>query len=569
MAALVEEMQMVNRLKIIWRMGKIALIVGGVFSLYDSPASADFTYTNFSNTTGLRLNGTTVQINNGTDGNVLRLVPAQQQTAGSEFYTTPVKVSSFSTRFSFRATGRSGLSDGTQPGGDGIVFFISPSPTALGGAGEGQGYSGISPSVGVEFDTWKNDWDNDPSSNHIGINLNGVISHDTSYSFTSNVTPDFDDGNLWNAWVEYDGTTLRAWASQQSQRGASPIVSRYVAIPSLFGGNSAYVGLSAGTGSAYGIYDLVSWSYAESVPEPGTWMLIAVGGVCLVASAIKQRNMAGVRAFCEKTWIKISANKTRASLSCVQMFVIPLFCIIFTISCAATLEAGYLFRDDFNGSISSQWSIQRQDASYYGIQSDSLDLRANGGDLWITNNTAENMFLVNNPTNGDFVVTMRLKSFEPPLGTHAPQVDIFAYDDDDNYVRCDYGVMSQSGGQRSIELATEVNTSYSAQYKYPIDFGSSPFYLRLTKVGNTYSQYYSTDGISYLQANTPVAYGDGTPAKLGFTAMVDHSESVHAYIDYFDVSPAPEPSIHVLFGAGALCLMAGWLWRHRNSFGHI
>ena len=189
-----------------------------------------------------------------------------------------------------------------------------------------------------------------------------------------------------------------------------------------------------------------------------------------------------------------------------------------------------LFRDDFNASIDSQWTILNQDSDYYSLESDHLELRANSGDLWQSRNDYKNLFLIDNPTSRDFDITMRVIGFLPAM--NYTQIDIVAYDDDDNHVRSIYGYI---GDRKLLEFGAEIDQVWTTSHELR-DFGNAPFYLRLRKVGNTYIQYYSTDGIVFSQANSPITYGDGTPNKLGFVAMVDPSESSVAKIDWFEVT---------------------------------
>src|SRR5690348_4771839 len=72
-------------------------------------------------------------------------------------------------------------------GADGIAFILQPVSTSLGAVGEGLGFQGISPSVGVTVDTYQNFNDNDPAYDHIAIQTNGVIKHDTSTDLTGPV----------------------------------------------------------------------------------------------------------------------------------------------------------------------------------------------------------------------------------------------------------------------------------------------------------------------------------------------------------------------------------------------
>lgn len=65
-------------------------------------------------------------------------------------------------------------------GADGMVFVLRQSGTTSGALGNGLGYSGILPSIGVEIDTW----DSSPSvvsdipSDHLGMHSNGTVEHD-------------------------------------------------------------------------------------------------------------------------------------------------------------------------------------------------------------------------------------------------------------------------------------------------------------------------------------------------------------------------------------------------------
>ena len=60
-------------------------------------------------------------------------------------------------------------------GADGIVFILQPNSTSIGTYGEGLGFRGITPSVGIPLDTYRNA--DDPIYDHISIQLNGDILH--------------------------------------------------------------------------------------------------------------------------------------------------------------------------------------------------------------------------------------------------------------------------------------------------------------------------------------------------------------------------------------------------------
>lgn len=218
-------------------------------------------YDGFSNSVGLTLNGSATCLLSKSDDAVLQLTPPEKGKAGSVFSNARVKASRFSTSFAFRITDRAVPAHGAA----GIAFVIQPvSSSSLGAGGGGNGYMGIEPSVEVEFDTFQNDPFQDPGTNHIGINVNGKPDHGVGAPYIANVGPRFYDGNKWYVWIEYDGSVLSVWASQQPQRPVEPSVSRPLDIPGLLGQDTAYVGFTAATGAFYARHSILSWRYAEA-----------------------------------------------------------------------------------------------------------------------------------------------------------------------------------------------------------------------------------------------------------------------------------------------------------------
>lgn len=231
-------------------------------------------FPDFSSTVGLTLNGdAAAPINNGIDPNpVLRLVPATTGKSGSAFSSTTINAADFSTQFQFRITNPGGSTDDSgESGADGFVFVIQPVSSSIGGAGGGLGYSGVTPSVGVEFDTYDNPFD--PDTNHIGIDTNGNV-NTIAQGSSIFISQRFDDGTLQTAWIDYDGTTLKVFISPTNVKPGSPVLTKVIDIPTIIGTTDAFVGFTAGTGAAYGNHDIVNWTYFDFFnPNPN-----AVGG---------------------------------------------------------------------------------------------------------------------------------------------------------------------------------------------------------------------------------------------------------------------------------------------------
>lgn len=266
-----------------------------------SPAMAtSITLSNFSNTQGLTLSGSATPMTTS-DGTVLRLAPASPSQAGNVFSTTTINASNFSTVFQFRMTNPGGVTDDAGiSGADGLTFIVQSLSNSAGGSGNGAGYGGIPNSVGVKFDTFENNTGygalSDPSSNFVGIYTDGSVN--SAGVPTANVSPNFDDGNLWTAWVDYDGTTLNVYASESDVKPAVALVSEKLDIASILGQDTAYVGFGASTGSAWENTDIVNWSYSDSynptlttatVSEPASMGMLGAG---LLAMGVLRRRRA-------------------------------------------------------------------------------------------------------------------------------------------------------------------------------------------------------------------------------------------------------------------------------------
>jgi len=136
-------------------------------------------------------------------------------------------------------------------------------------------------------------WD-DFNGNHVGVDLNGNIDSVVQ----TGVSPRFNDGNIWTAWVDYNGATnaLEVRANQTGIRPGAALLSYSVNLASLLGTPNAFVGFTAGTGSAWGNQDILNWTFESdyapigSVPEnASTLALLGLGIAALTGLARRRR----------------------------------------------------------------------------------------------------------------------------------------------------------------------------------------------------------------------------------------------------------------------------------------
>lgn len=186
-------------------------------------------------------------------------------TAGSAVYKQRITLpddGSFSAYFTFSMEDPMCSSNGK--GADGIALILKSKLESIGQKGLGIGYSGIAPSVAVEFDTFANGEFADPNDNHIGVNFNGIM---TSVA-TEKAPFQLNSGDLYHAWIDFDGTRrlLEVRLSKSEERPSKPAFSRTLDLHQIIG-SDVYVGFTASTGSCRELHSIHSFYFnADLVP---------------------------------------------------------------------------------------------------------------------------------------------------------------------------------------------------------------------------------------------------------------------------------------------------------------
>jgi gliding motility-associated-like protein len=138
-------------------------------------------------------------------------------------------------------------------GADGMVFALQPISTSEGSPGDGMGFGGITPSLGVTIDTYQNLPDNDPSYDHIAFQSNGDVNHADSNNLAGPVTALAGSSNIkdcnWHVLeVNWNATTLTLTAYMD---GALRLSMTKDIVNDIFQGNGlVYWGFTASTGGS-------------------------------------------------------------------------------------------------------------------------------------------------------------------------------------------------------------------------------------------------------------------------------------------------------------------------------
>jgi len=261
--------------------------IGCCIALASSSAAQSFNYADFTNTTGLVLNGNATQT-----GVALHVTSPLTTQKGSFWYSTPVNVAAgFDTTFTFRIAVPTG-----NAGADGMAFVIQNDPrgtAALADSGSDIGCyaeptsaagTAIANSIAIEIDTYQigAPW-NDPDANHISIHTNGtgdILGSETYSLGLYSPAANMSDGALHTLRVLYqpgtldvflDSTTPSLSVSYSFATGGTWTAGGTVGGLNLIGGNSAYVGFTAATGGAWEAHNVLSWSFGPLVSNPTSY----------------------------------------------------------------------------------------------------------------------------------------------------------------------------------------------------------------------------------------------------------------------------------------------------------
>lgn len=136
--------------------------------------------------------------------NCYTITPAVNWQSGSVWNGTKINLNN---PFDFWFNVFLGCADG---GADGIVFMLQPLSTNVGTNGEGMGFSGVSPSIGIALDTYANSNLNDPLYDHISIQANGNINHSGDLAGPvriSSITDNVEDCQWHRLRISWDPAT--------------------------------------------------------------------------------------------------------------------------------------------------------------------------------------------------------------------------------------------------------------------------------------------------------------------------------------------------------------------------
>lgn len=239
---------------------------------FQGAEQAEFVYNGFE-AIDLKLSGM-ADVKSG----VLRLTDDTARMMGHAFYPKPIKNlhNSFSTTFVFSI-----MPQYPDLGGHGLAFVLTPFPELKGAlpsqymgmlnsSSNGKAFNHL---FAIEFDTVQDYEFNDINDNHVGIDLNNMISNaSAAVSYKNGKLANesqalsLKSGENLRAWIDYDGVNHRLNVSLAPARFAKPlwpVLSSAVNLSNITV-QDMYVGFSAATGLLSSFHHVMGWSFSTN-----------------------------------------------------------------------------------------------------------------------------------------------------------------------------------------------------------------------------------------------------------------------------------------------------------------
>ncbi|WP_327043506.1 ThuA domain-containing protein [Microbispora sp. NBC_01189] len=220
--------------------------------------------------------------------------------------------------------------------------------------------------------------------------------------------------------------------------------------------------------------------------------------------------------------------------------------------------------DEFEGTALDlcRWNANvRYDATAARVNGGQLQLDTTTGDIYGTDNTGPKNFILQTAPSGDW--TLETKVDASALTEQYQQGGLIVYGDDDNYVKFDY-VMDNAAGSalaRRLELRSEVGGVVQDPQPQVTDLTTGVWWLRLKKVGDSFTGAYSSDGTTWTDLTTGgtiTAVKNSAVAntsKVGlFTIGTAQAASKTVKFDYFKLSSASTSKVKLTVTAAPRCI---------------
>jgi beta-xylosidase len=218
----------------------------------------------------------------------------------------------------------------------------------------------------------------------------------------------------------------------------------------------------------------------------------------------------------------------------------------------------YTFADDFGSSwLHPLWSWVREDGTHWSLTDNPgfLRITTQTGGVVGSSNDQNNLLLTSAPA-GDFQITTKA-TITPTQNFQFAALQV--YQDDDNYVQINRAYANGDTVNFDLEVAGVIT---NVQVVVP----DTTLYLRITRAGDTYTGYYSTDGSVWTQVGQHTVNLTNPAVGVGAGNNLPGVPEIPADFDFFQLE-GNFPALAPRFSDGfqSTMLDSSWSWINENA----
>ena len=179
-----------------------------------------------------------------------------------------------------------------------------------------------------------------------------------------------------------------------------------------------------------------------------------------------------------------------------------------------------------------KWSIQNEDAENWSfVEGEGLKIKSQRDGLYGGGSHMENVFLL--PASGNYIAETKITLSQEEL-ENWQQFALLVCDDQDNYIKMKYGYDNGYG----LQLLAEQNGNPGVSHGAGMPATAGPVWLQIKKVGNSFTGYYSTDGVNFSKLGETITLDGFEPAYIGLAAFNDGGtdNSIEFTVEYVDIA---------------------------------
>jgi len=183
-------------------------------------------------------------------------------------------------------------------------------------------------------------------------------------------------------------------------------------------------------------------------------------------------------------------------LSLMLVGGVPRFGMVSAQAVTESIPKSWDFTTVTKSQLQAGWTIKNEQASLWSLTDDGLVFTGCNGDLGAGRSDYQNMFYLSG--DGSYIADTKITMSENIAGSGGKSAGLIIWQDDKNFIKL--ACQRVNGGRTYLQKVADGKQ----EFEYADNYTGTEVYFRVRKSKDTYSFYYSTDGVNYKQLHKAI-----------------------------------------------------------------